>query len=106
MRTLVFIFVVAGLIAVSDKSASAQLNASSVIFDDFEYTDVDWCNELTDTSCSNPGVGSVYGHNTWHTNTSKSTTTSRLWYRYLWQEQTNQYDSTSTSVDSGNSGHV
>ena len=94
----------------------AQLPAEGVIFDDFTYTSVEWCSEVNTTgqehSCQDmypanpvPPSGSVFGPGLWHTNVGGSTTSSRAWYRYLWQEQYDEDEGTSFVIASGTDGN-
>ena len=89
----------------------AQLPSQGVIFDDFEYTSTTWCSEANN-ACegypnSQPPLGSVFGRNVWHTNTSGDTTNARAWYQYLWQELDYlEYQDTLSSLNvNGNGSH-
>ena len=72
--------------------AFGQLPAGGVIFDDFDYVNIDWCNEA-EGGCGafggQPPAGSLFGANVWRTSDPGAATTTevaRAWYRFSWQE--------------------
>ncbi len=84
--------------------ALSQLPPEGVIFDDFSYTSVEWCSEVNngcpDATMNMPPEGSIFGVNFWHTSIKGAGKKSRSWYRYLWQEQDDEHDSTLFRMDS------
>ena len=83
--------------------ATSQISNPNIIFDDFNYTNTNWCNELDYTSCNSTHLnGSLYGYSTWRKSIANSTTeNSRMWYQFEWQE-TSDIDSLSSIIAHGN----